>query len=229
MLRYFFEGGLLMWPILACLVVGTVFTINRLLVTQRGQVIDPAFVAEVFDLVSRDQLVEAEKRCSQSDLLVATIFFGGIRSFGKSREVIKEHMQEIGGQVMARLQRHLSTISTVASVSPLLGLLGTVTGIIKVFRGLGTTSEGGLVDPQALAPGIAEALITTAAGLMVAIPMVIAYRYLNARIESLAIDMEQASLELANRLVETFALREIQLDRDGFRAAPTMSELPQPS
>ena len=111
-----------------------------------------------------------------------------------------------------------------ASVSPLLGLLGTVTGIIKVFRSLGTTSQGTLVDPQALAPGIAEALITTAAGLIVAIPMVIAYRYLNARVESLAIDMEQASLELANRLAETFAIREIQINRDGGRLASTIDQ-----
>src|SRR6202041_3866416 len=102
------------------------------------------------------------------------------------------------------LERFLSTLGTIAGVSPLLGLLGTVTGIIKSFNAI---QAGGMGDPRALSGGIAEALIATAAGLCVAIPALIAYRYLRGRVESFVVDMEKEAIKLTD-VVEAAPLRE---------------------
>ena len=122
-----------------------------------------------------------------------------------------ERLEDAGRHVVHELERFLNTLGTIAGVSPLLGLLGTVTGIIKAFNAI---QAGGMGDPRALSGGIAEALITTAAGLMVAIPALIAYRYLRGKVDRIVIAMEKDAIRLADA-VESAAHRE----RDATRAA----------
>jgi biopolymer transport protein ExbB len=110
-----------------------------------------------------------------------------------SREVMKEAIQDTGRQVVAALERYLNTLGTIAAVTPLLGLLGTVLGMIKVF---GVIMEAGVGNPGVLAGGISQALITTAAGLSVAIPALMFYRYFNNRVDKIVIAMEEQALRL---------------------------------
>jgi biopolymer transport protein ExbB len=110
-----------------------------------------------------------------------------------SREVMKEAIQDTGRQVVAALERYLNTLGTIAAVTPLLGLLGTVLGMIKVF---GVIMEAGVGNPGVLAGGISQALITTAAGLSVAIPALMFHRYFNNRVDKIVIAMEEQALRL---------------------------------
>jgi biopolymer transport protein ExbB len=109
------------------------------------------------------------------------------------RQVMKESIEDVGRHVVHELERYLNTLGTIATVSPLLGLLGTVTGMIRAFSAI---SEHGVSDPGVVSAGIAEALITTAAGLIVAIPTLMAYRYLRGRVDALVVTMEQEALKL---------------------------------
>jgi biopolymer transport protein ExbB len=117
----------------------------------------------------------------------------GIVNRRHSREVMKEVIEEVGRQVVHELERYLNTLGTIASITPLLGLLGTVIGMIKVFAAITTSGVG---DPGVLAGGISEALITTAAGLSVAIPSLMLYRYLRGKVEKLVIMMEEEALKM---------------------------------
>jgi len=118
--------------------------------------------------------------------------------------VLMERLEDTGRHVVHELERFLNTLGTIASITPLLGLLGTVTGIIKAFNAI---TQGGMGDPRMLSGGISEALITTAAGLLVAIPALIAYRYLRGRVDRIVIEMEKDAIQLADA-VEQAQLRD---------------------
>ena len=113
----------------------------------------------------------------------------------RPREMLMERLEDTGRHVVHELERFLNTLGTIAGVSPLLGLLGTVTGIIKAFNAI---NAGGAGDPRMLSGGIAEALVATAAGLCVAIPSLIAYRYLRGRVDRIVVEMEKNALRLAD-------------------------------
>jgi len=121
----------------------------------------------------------------------------GIENYGKRREVIKERIEEVGRREVASLESYINVIGTIAGISPLLGLLGTVSGMIKAFN---IISLQGIADPASLAGGISEALITTAAGLVVAIPAYVIYRYLMNKADSLILEMEENSIRMVDIL-----------------------------
>ena len=123
----------------------------------------------------------------------------GIKNFGKKREEIKEIIEEVGKREAAYLDRHVESLSTIASVSTLLGLLGTISGMIKIFSVISTQ---GAVNPSVLAGGISEALYTTSAGLSVAIPTIIFYRYLSGKSSSLILEMEEYCLRMVELIKE---------------------------
>jgi biopolymer transport protein ExbB len=122
------------------------------------------------------------------------VLAAGLANRHRSREIMMERLEDTGRHVVHELERFLNALGTIASISPLLGLLGTVTGIIKAFNAI---NAGGMGDPRMLSGGISEALITTAAGLLVAIPALIAYRYLRGRVDRIVIEMEKRTIELA--------------------------------
>ncbi|MGH8508130.1 MAG: MotA/TolQ/ExbB proton channel family protein, partial [Gammaproteobacteria bacterium] len=121
------------------------------------------------------------------------ILAAGLMQLRHDRQIMKESIEDVGRHVVQDLERYLNTLGTIAAVSPLLGLLGTVTGMIRAFSAI---SEHGVSDPAVVSGGIAEALITTAAGLIVAIPALMAYRYLRGRVDALVVSMEQEALKL---------------------------------
>jgi biopolymer transport protein ExbB len=197
-------GGMLMWPIILCSIVAAAIVLERLWTLQDRRVLPPDLTQKVWKLVEankvNDQVIAALEQNSPLGRLIAT----GLANRHRPREILMEILEDTGRHVVHELERFLNTLGTIAGVSPLLGLLGTVTGIIKAFNAI---NAGGAGDPRMLSGGIAEALVATAAGLCVAIPSLIAYRYLRGRVDRIVVEMEKNALRLADA-VEAAARRE---------------------
>ena len=197
MWELFKAGGLLMWPILACSVLAVAIAAERLWRLRRSKVAPPNLVAQIVHLHRRQRIdAEALKALRESSPR-GCVLAAGLANLRHSREVMKEAIEETGRHVVHELERHLNALGTIAAISPLLGLLGTVVGMIKVFDVITTQGVG---NAEVLAGGISEALITTAAGLAVAIPSLILYRYLRGRVDELVVTMEQEAIRLVEIL-----------------------------
>jgi biopolymer transport protein ExbB len=195
MYELFLKGGILMYPIAFCSIIAVGIFLERIWVLRRGHVLPRDFLIEVEDLVMRRKRPEAISLCKRNNSSIAHVVRVGIENYGKKRDVIKEKIEEVGRREAASLERYINVIGTIAGVSPLLGLLGTVSGMIKSFN---IISMQGVADPTSLAGGISEALITTAAGLVVAIPTFVIYRYLSNKADSLILEMEENSIRMVD-------------------------------
>lgn len=186
-------GGWLMWPILACSVAAMAIILERLWSLRRRRVMPPGLMEQVWQW-QRDQALTPERlqALAQSSPL-GRLLSAGLVNRNHSREIMKEAINDVGRQVVADLERYLNTLGTIASVSPLLGLLGTVFGMIDIFT---VIIDAGVGNPGVLAGGISEALLTTAAGLTVAIPSLMFHRYFNGRVNQFALAMEEEALNL---------------------------------
>jgi biopolymer transport protein ExbB len=187
-------GGPLMWPIIACSILALGIVVERLWTLQEKRVIPPDRVQKVRQLLEAGQVTDKVIAALERDSPLGRVLAAGLANRHRSREIMMERLEDTGRHVVHELERFLSALGTIASISPLLGLLGTVTGIIKAFNAI---NAGGMGDPRMLSGGISEALITTAAGLLVAIPALIAYRYLRGRVDRIVIEMEKRTIELA--------------------------------
>ena len=193
MLELMKAGGWLMWPILACSVVAMAIILERLWSLRRRRVMPPGLMAQVWQW-QRDQALTPERiQALAQGSPLGRLLSAGLINRNHSREVMKEAINDVGRQVVAQLERYLNTLGTIASVSPLLGLLGTVFGMIDIFT---VIIDAGVGNPGVLAGGISEALLTTAAGLTVAIPSLMFHRYFNGRVNQFALAMEEEALNL---------------------------------
>ncbi len=198
------KGGILMIPILLCSVIALAIFLERLWALQRPNVIPTRFLKLVMELLERREFEQAQALCKGNDSSLAAVVGSGLRHAGKGRSLIKEVMEETGRRETAYLERGVGVLGLIASVAPLLGLLGTVTGMIRVFQRVVNQVEasgGAQVNAGALANGIWEALITTAAGLSVAIPVFVMFKFLTSRVDGLLVEMEERSLEMAELMV----------------------------
>lgn len=195
MYELFLKGGILMYPIALCSIVALGIFLERIWVLRRRGVLPRHFLIEVEDLVMRGKLPEAINLCKRDNSSIAHVIRVGIENYGKRREVIKERIEEVGRREVASLERYINVIGTIAGIAPLLGLLGTVSGMIRSFN---VISLQGVADPASLAGGISEALLTTAAGLVVAIPSFVIYRYLMNKADSLILEMEEHSIRMVD-------------------------------
>jgi len=198
----FEQGGPLMWAILTASIVGVAVFIERLWSLQRSKVLPRAFVDRIRGLVAKRKTSEALLLCEENRSSIALILAAGLRTHanGQPRDEIKESVEEVGNREVARMARNVEVVGTVAAVSPLLGLLGTVVGMIQVFKQFVDAYKTGAVGPDAFAEGIWQALITTAYGLFVAIPMLVIYKYLQGRNERIVVDMEEDALGMVDLL-----------------------------
>ena len=214
---YMEQGGPVMWPLLAFSVLGLAVVIERFFALRKARVNVNEFLAKVRKaLMVNRSLRDAVKICEQYQGPVASVMKAGLLKFGLPKEDIEKTIENAALFEMGRLERGLSALATTANVAPLLGFLGTVTGMINSFKALATQ---GLSNPGAVAAGISEALITTAAGLIIAIPIQLAYNYYMTRINKFVRDIETA----ANMLIETFSEMErtgISPDRQAEPQAP---------
>jgi biopolymer transport protein ExbB len=186
-------GGWLMLPIIACSVVALAIIVERLWSLQIRRVLPKHLVAQVWRWEKVHQLNDENMRDLQASSPLGAILAAGILNRQQSRDVMKESIEDTGRHVVHELERYLNTLGTIAAITPLLGLLGTVIGMIKVFA---TITTQGVGNPGALAGGISEALLTTAAGMSVAIPTLMFYRYFRGRVRMLVLRMEQEALTM---------------------------------
>ncbi len=186
-------GGWLMVPIVLCSIAALAIIAERFWSLRQDKVAPKNLVAQVWNWRKSNQLTQERVLALRNSSALGRVLAAGLLNMAHSREVMKESLEETGRQVVLELERYLNTLGTIASVSPLLGLLGTVVGMIKVFTAITTQGVG---NPGVLAGGISEALITTAAGLTVAIPSLMFYRYFRGKVDALVLKMEEEALKL---------------------------------
>lgn len=190
-------GGWLMVLILLCSVVALAICIERLYTLNPRKIAPPHLLATVWKQLKAGELDSNRLRQLRQSSPLGRILAAGLSNAGHGRDVMKESIQEAASHVIHELERYLNTLGTIAAIAPLLGLLGTVVGMIKVFAEIMAQGTG---NASALAGGISEALITTAAGLVVAIPALAMHRYLSGRIDAIVINLEQESIKLVDAL-----------------------------
>jgi len=190
-------GGLLMYPILLCSVIAMAIVIERFWALRRRAVCPVNLVADIWQWAQYGQLDASRLSSLRNGSPLGRVLAAAIINLRHSREIMKEAVEEHGRQVVHELERYLNTLGTIASITPLLGLLGTVIGMIKVFAAI---TDQGVGNPTVLAGGISEALLTTAAGISVAIPSLMFYRHFQRRVTELANIMEQEALKLVEVL-----------------------------
>ncbi len=191
MFELFKAGGLLMWPILLCSVVAVAIICERFWALNRKTVSPANLTAQVQQMVERHEIDAAKIDLIRGSSPLGRILAAGLINLGHDREVMKDAIEEAGRHVVHDLERYLNSLGTIAAITPLLGLLGTVIGMIKVFSAI---TAFGVGDPTVLAGGISEALITTATGLSVGIPSLMFYRYFRGRVNTLTVDMEEQAI-----------------------------------
>ncbi len=197
MLGLLIKGGPLMVPILLGSVAALAVLIERLNALARSRVLPRTLGPRVRAAIASGDREEAFRICKETGGAGASVLSAAIQSSERGYAFVKERAEDVGRRQVAELERYVGVLGVIAAVSPLLGLLGTVTGMISVFRQVVTEGVG---DPTVLAQGIWEALITTAAGLTVAIPTYLAWRFLLARVRDLSLDLEEESTLLVDQL-----------------------------
>jgi len=186
-------GGWVMWPIILCSIIAMTIVGERFWSLQRKNIVPKGLVTQVWKWVKEGQIDKTHLETLRNNSPLGQILAAGLANAHRDREIMKSSLEEVSGQVVHELGKYLNTLGTIAEITPLLGLLGTVTGIIQMFAAVG---EVGLGNPMVLSSGLSEALITTAAGLMVAIPTFIFYRYFQGVVDELVVTMEQESLKM---------------------------------
>lgn len=180
-----------MWPLLLASILGLAIVIERAVALQRRRINPPGLLPAVLERLRQGQAPQALANELARHSPLGRVLAAGLRNLHASREVMKEAIEDEGRVVAHELQRYLTTLGTIAVVSPLLGLFGTIVGMIEIFASQGTTA-----NPQQLAHGISVALYTTGFGLIIAIPATIFWRHYRAYVEDLIVEMEQAAVRL---------------------------------
>ena len=193
MFELFKAGGPLMWIILLCSLVALTIIFERLLTLRIKQVAPATLRKQIIDLATSGKVTADKIDVVREHSPLGSVFAAGLDNLQYGPEAMREALEEKGKQVVHRLGRYLNTLGTIASITPLIGLLGTVIGMIKVFTAI---TASGVGDPTVLSGGISEALITTAAGLSVGIPCLMFYRHFRGRISELAVILEENALAL---------------------------------
>lgn len=197
MFEFVKAGGFLMYPLLLCSLVATAIIAERFWSLQRKKIIPKGLTAQAWNWVKTGKLDKRHIETLRNNSPLGRVLAAGLANRRHGRDVMKESIEETGFQVVHELERYLNTLGTIAAISPLLGLLGTVFGMIEVFA---TITTQGVGNASALAGGISTALITTATGLSIAIPALLFYRYLRGRVDDLVLSMEQEAIRLVEVL-----------------------------
>jgi biopolymer transport protein ExbB len=202
-------GGIMMGPIILASIVAAAIFLERLWTLQSKRVLPNELTQKVWRWVEQRQIQDKHIVALQQNSPLGKILAAGLLNRYRERTVIRESIEDTGRHVVHELERFIGTLGTIASLSPLMGLLGTVFGMIRTFNAITTSGIG---NPASLAGGIAEALITTAAGLTVAIPALLAYKFLRGRVQALVVQMEKEAMKLVEAL-------ELQAAQDAEAAA----------
>jgi biopolymer transport protein ExbB len=201
MIDYMQKGGPLMWLLLFCSILGGAVFLERSLFYFRVTLHLGDFMRGISNLIRHQRWSEAQVECASFSTPVTRVLHAAVLRHGAPREELRAIVQEAGQLEVLRLEQNLGLISGIGLVAPLIGLLGTVTGMIEVFSKI--SSQSGLTSSTDLAAGIYQSLLTTAGGLVVAIPCSIGYAYLSSRVNALMRDMERAGIEVVNLIMDS--------------------------
>jgi biopolymer transport protein ExbB len=193
MFELFRAGGPLMWIILLCSLVALTIIFERILTLRTKQVAPATLRKQIIDLANSGKVTAEKIDVVRGHSPLGAVFAAGLDNLQYGPDAMREGLEEAGKHAVHKLGRYLNTLGTIASITPLVGLLGTVIGMIKVFTAI---TANGVGDPTVLSGGISEALITTAAGLSVGIPCLMFYRHFRGRISELAVVLEENALAL---------------------------------
>jgi biopolymer transport protein ExbB len=197
MQEMFFKGGPLMWLILLNAVLALIIFLERLLHYHRAHINAGDFAQGIRNSLSRGNRREVIALCDETPGPVAEVIKTAVLNHQAPRDELREAVQDAARSEVARLEKRLVVMATIAQVTPLLGFLGTVLGMIQMFM---VIQDQQLPSPGQLAGGVWVALLSTAAGLAVAVPAYVAYNYLVSRVQALVLDMEKAANEMVNYL-----------------------------
>lgn len=217
MFEFIRAGGILIIPILICSVVSVAIILERFWSLRRSRIVPENLVAQIWQWAKAGVLDAKRVEALGASSPLGRVLAAGLYNRQYDREVMKESITDVGRHVVHELGQYLNSLGTIAAVTPLLGLLGTVIGMIKVFTAITTEGVG---DPSVLAGGISEALLSTAAGLTVAIPTLMFYRYFRGRVESLVVSLEQEALKMIEVLE---GVRDMPGEADATAAGSTAS------
>lgn len=198
-LEKFQQGGAFMWPLLIASILGLAVIIERFWTLSRARVNTTKLMSQVIGALKQDGLQGGIEVCQRTRGPIAAILHAGLMRAPKGPEAVEKAIESAGTIEMSFLQRGLIILSSIANVAPLLGFLGTVSGMIHAFEAIAAAEQ---VSAKLVASGISEALITTAAGLMIAIPVQLANNFFISRIDRFVLEMEEASIELVDTLVD---------------------------
>ncbi|MCY3868332.1 MAG: MotA/TolQ/ExbB proton channel family protein [Gemmatimonadetes bacterium] len=199
MVDLFIKGGNFMYPLLVMLFFGVVVIIERFYTLFKAHINAKEFMVELQDALKQNGPEGAAELCSNTRGPVATVLHAGLLRLDRGIEHVEKSIEESGAIEMAFLERGLVWLSTVANLAPLVGFLGTVSGMIRAFNDIAAAGD---VDPSVVAGGISEALITTASGLVVAIPVQAAYNFFLSKIDKIIIDLQESSNQFVDDLIQ---------------------------
>ncbi len=195
------KGGPLMILIILCSIVAFAVVMERLWHLRRAMINTESFMEKISETIRRNKIMDAIDMCNATPGPIAHILKAGILKHDRSKVEIREAIEDAGIHEVPRLEKNLPVLATIAHISPLLGLLGTVTGMVRSFQVIEQKAVALMpVNPGDLAGGIWEALITTVAGLAVAIPTYVAYNFLVAKVDGFVLEMEKSATDLINIL-----------------------------
>ncbi len=206
----FLKGGFIMWPILLCSVIAIKIIVERYIVINRSKANIPAFLVKLRSFLKKRDIQGAINFCNQEKSSVSNIVKKGLKKFTLGNERVKEAIESAGKQEIVKLEKGLSLLATISGAAPLLGFLGTVTGMIAAFRKI--EDLHGSTNPSDLAGGIWEALLTTAFGLIVGIIATTFYNTIVERVNSLVLDLEVVSNDIIDILEEMAKNKNIDFD-----------------
>lgn len=197
MLEVVSAGGWLMLPIILCSIAVIAISVERYWTLNPSKIAPKHLLAQVWGWIKNNQLDGSKLKELKQSSELGRVLAAGLSNSRHGREVMKDSIQEAANQVIHDMERYVGALGTIAAIAPLLGLLGTVLGMIKVFTAIMLQGTG---NAGVLAGGISEALVTTAAGLCVAIPAMMAHRYFVRRVDALVVNMEQEAVKLVDAL-----------------------------
>ncbi|MBP7958860.1 MAG: MotA/TolQ/ExbB proton channel family protein [Thiopseudomonas sp.] len=202
------SGGWIMLPIVVCSIIAVAIVAERLWTLRSSRISPPHLLGQVWRWVQDKQMDQNKFQELRLGSPLGQILAAGLSNSRYGREIMKESIQEAGVKVVSELERYLTPLGTIAAITPLLGLLGTVLGMIEIFSAF---MGSGMANAPQLAGGIAKALVTTAAGLFVAIPTLFFHRFLQRRVDQLVVNMEQEAIKLVEVVQGD---REVKLNGD---------------
>jgi biopolymer transport protein ExbB len=201
MIEFIQKGGPIMYVILLCSIVAFAVVIERFLQLRRARIDTDKFMNDISNLLKRNRIMEAIDMCNQTPGPISQVVKAGILKHDRSKPEIREAIEDSAVGEIPILEKNLSMLATVAHIAPLLGLLGTVTGMVRAFQVIEQKATAlQPVNPKDLAGGIWEALLTTVFGLCVAIPTYVAYNYFVTKVNGFVLEMEKSATDLVNLL-----------------------------